>query len=258
MTITEIKQAAKMKLSGTYAKCASASLLYFIAVTILTYISRAIQINLENHTIILTIIQAIFSLVSLLLSYGLIANIIALTNNETNAITKFIDYSISNSIKYTKVLLNVLIRILVPLILFLLSIFYLIGTWVAYIKNIEFLCFNPNYLPFATILNLVFLAVLLYFVLKYILISFIYKSDPSQSALDIVNKSKTLMKGQKVKYILLILSFFGWVLLTSVILAILGNFIPPAYLTPIVVAFFSLIRPYVVISELQFFENLEQ
>lgn len=258
MTITEIKQAAKIKLSGAYAKCASTSLLYFIAVTILTYISKVAQVNLETHTIILTVIQAIFALISILLSYGLIANIIALTNNETKSITKFVDYSVTNSMKYTKVILRVLVRILIPLILFLLSIFYLIGTTIAHIKSYDFLCFHMNYLPFASILCLILLGVLIYFILKYILVAFIYNSDSNQSAIDIVNKSKELMKGKKLNYILLILSFFGWILLTAIILSILGNFIDAIYLTPIVIAFFSLIRPYVVISELIFYENLEQ
>ena len=94
--------------------------------------------------------------------------------------------------------------------------------------------------------------------LKYALVPFIYKSNPELSPREIVKKSNELMKKQKLNYIFLILSFAGWLLLTSLILLVLGYFVEAAYLTPIIILFYTLIRPYIIASEWNFFENLNE
>ena len=258
MTIQEIKKSAKINLQGNYLKCALVTLIYFIIVAVLTFLLNLIETNLENHTVILVIIQAIFGIVSSILSYGVIANVISLIKGETNSITKFIDISILNAPKYILTLLNVLLRILIPLIIILLCFFYLFGTIVAAISETNFLCFYSNLLPLAIILFIASAIVLFYFILKYTLVPFVYKSNSELSPKEIVERSNKLMKKQKLNYILLILSFVGWLLLTSIILLILGYFVESVYLTPIIILFYTLIRPYIIASELNFFEILNE
>lgn len=256
MTIQEIKKSAKISLKENYLKCISTTLFYFVIVAILTFLLSFIETKLEDHTVILVIIQAIFGIVSSVLSYGIIANIISLSNKETKSITKFIDTSIKNAPKYIMVLLNVLLRVLIPIIIVLLCFFYLFGTFVAYASEANFLCFYTNMLPFAIILFIASIIVLVYFMLKYALVPFIYKSNQKLSAKGIVLESTNLMKNQKLNYIALILSFTGWILLLAVILFILGYFIESVYLTPIIILFYILIRPYIIMSEWNFFEDL--
>ncbi len=256
MTIKEVKKSAKLNLKGCYIKCASASLLYFILIMILSYLLNILELKLTNNTVSLTIIQAIFGIISFVLSYGLISNILELSEGKTKSITKFVDNTILNFVKYIKIILQVLLRILVPLFIFLLCIYYLIGTLIANINNTNFLCFYPNLLPLAIAICLISLAILIYFLLKYILTPFIYYSNAHLTSKEVVQKSAELMKGQKWNYICLILSFFGWILLTALILYILSYFVDPAWLTPIVILFYTLIRPYVIQSESIFFENL--
>lgn len=256
MTIKEIKKSAKLNLKESYIKCASSSLLYFILIMILNYLLNIVGLKLSNNIFSLTIIQAIFGIISLVLSYGLISNILELSQGKTKSITKFIDNTILNFIKYIKITLQVMLRVLVPLFIFLLCIYYLIGTLIANINNTSFLCFYPNLLPLAIIVCLLSLAVLIYFLLKYTLTPFIYYSNTSLTSKEVVEKSAELMKGQKWNYICLILSFFGWILLTALILYILSYFADPIWLTPIVILFYTLIRPYVIQSESIFYENL--
>ena len=256
MTISEIKKSAKLNLKGSYIKSASASLLYFILIMVLTFLLDIITLKIGDSIIPLTIIQAIFGVLSLVLSYGLISNVLALTQGKTQSITKFIDITILNFVKYIKILLHILIRVLVPLLIFLLCVFYLIGTLIANVNNTNFLCFYANLVPLALVITIAGLCVFLYFLLKYALAPFIYDSNKDLTPKEVVLKSAELMKGQKFNYIWLILSFFGWLLLASLIIFILSFFIDTAWLTSIVVLFYTFIRPYIIESESQFYESL--
>lgn len=186
----------------------------------------------------------------------MIANVIRLTDAKTKSITDFINLSIINGAKYTKVLLQVLIRILIPLILIILSGFYLIGNIVAYTNQINFLCFSPNLVLTSLIIFIVNFIILIYFLLKYTIVTFIYYSKPNTKPKEIVNKSNELMKGNKIKYLLLLLSFFNWFIIAGIILFILNKFIELEYLTSFIILFYSILKPYIIISKLNFFESL--
>ena len=258
MTISEIKKSAKLNLKGNYFRCSSSCLLYFIIIMILAYIINILKIKLDNHIIPLTIFRAIFGIISLVLSYGLIANVLNLSQNKTKSITKFMDMSILNFSRYTKVILQVLLRIFIPLFIFFLCLFYLCVTFIAQINKTNFLCFYGDLLPLAIIICVLSLCILIFFLLKYVLTAFICNDDTTLSSKEVVQKSAELMKGKKLKYICLILSFFGWILLTSVILYIFSYFVDLSLLTPIVIVFYTLIRPYVIESESIFYESLGQ
>lgn len=258
MTIQEIKKSAKLSLKGNYIRCASANLLYFLLVMVLTYILDLISLKFDNHTIILTIFQAIFGIISIVLSYGIISNTLSIIDGKTKSITKFVDIFFLNFVKYIKVFFQLLIRILIPLFIFLLCIFYLIGTLVANANQVNFLCFYADLLPLSIIITIVSFCFLLYFILKYALVSYIYNSNKDLSSKEIVKKSSELMKKQKLNYIGLLLSFFGWILLMTIIIYILNYFIDTPWLTPFIIVFYSLLKPYIIKSESIFYENLNE
>ena len=255
MTISEIKKSAKTKLSGSYLKCTSCTLLYFTIVLVLTYLQNLIT-NSINNSIVITIIEAIFIILSLIIGYGLIANIIKLTDEKTNAITDFINLTLKNLGKYTKTLLNALIKLLIPLCLFILSVFYLIGNFVSYANNLKFLCFSPNLIVFSIILTVIAFIIFIYFLLNYALIPYIYYTHSEYLPNEIVNKSKELIKGKKLQFILLLLSFINWLLIAGIVMLILNIFIPTGYLTTFVILFYSLLKPFIVVSKLEFYESL--
>ena len=64
------------------------------------------------------------------------------------------------------------------------------------------------------------------------------------------------MKGNKIKFLLLILSFFNWFIIGGIILFILNKFIEIEYLTSFIILFYSILKPYIIISKLDFFESL--
>ena len=59
-------------------------------------------------------------------------------------------------------------------------------------------------------------------------------------------------------HLILILSFFPWILLFSLILFVLNRFIPINYLTPVVIILDSLLKPYITLSTLVFYESIDE
>lgn len=255
MQITQLKKEAKLKLSGNYIKCASSSLLYFIIVSLITFFQNRIANTIENSAI-LAIIQSICILIEWVLNFAIIANILDLVNIKTNAITEFLNHSLKNFLNYTKLGLQFLLKIIWPLIINLFITFYWIGTAIAKVNKINFLCFRQNLLALATSFWLLSFMILIYHVLKYILIAYIYHDNPKLSFKDILEKSKTLMEKNKINYILLLLSFLHWFLLAALLLLILNLFIEGKYLTPFMVFFYSLIKPYIIIAKAEFYQEL--
>lgn len=257
MKISEIKETARVNLKDKYWNCTFCSILYFIILILLSVALTAINSKLENYTVPLIIIQAAFAILSSILSYSLIANIVSILKDETKSFTKFIDNAFLNATRYIKVLLNVLIRVIIPIIIFFLCYFYFIGTYVAKANNQSFLCFDPNLLPLAIIVLIASFIVLVYFILKYTLTAFICATDNELSSKDITLKSAELMKKNKLKYILLMLSFIGWLILGAVVCFILSYFISNSnFISSVLIIFYAILRPYMIASEFSFFENL--
>ena len=255
MQISEIRKDAKIKLTGNYIKCASSSLLYFIIISLLTFFQAKFANSIKS-SVVLAFVQAIFLILGWILNYGIIANILDLVNIKTNSITDFINTTLKQGEKYLKIGFNILLKILLPLFLNLLAAFYWFGTMIANVNNINFLCFNKNLVPLASTICIISGILLLYYILKYALVAYIYHENPEMSEKDIVNKSKELMKGNKFKYILLLLSFLHWFLIGAIILLVLNIFIDAKYLTPFMVFFYSSIRPHIVTSKAEFYNEL--
>lgn len=256
MKINEIKKDAKLKLTGNYIRCASSSLLYFIIISLLTFFQTKLANSIVN-SILLAIVQAIFILLNWILSYGIIANILDLVDVKTNSITDFINSTLKGCFKYTKIGLRVLLKILFPLILNLFAAFYWIGTAIAKVNHVNFLCFNQNIIPLATFIWILAGLILIYYILRYIFVAYIYHEHPEMTEKEIVDTSRKLMHKNKFRFILLLLSFLHWFLIAALILLILNMFIEGKYLTPFIVFFYSIIRPYVIVSKSEFYKELE-
>lgn len=257
MKVSEIKKEARLSLKGDFWRFALTTLIYFIIVMFLSYILEAIGVKLKNYTVPLTFIQAIFALVSSALSYGLISNILDISNKKTKSATNFIDKTFLNFTKYVKIVFRIFLRVLIPLIIFLLCVLYFVGTDLAYENKTNFLCFNYNLVPLAAILCLVSFGFFVYFALKYIPSAYVFYNHPEMNSKEVVDKSSELMKGKKLEYITLMLPFLCYVIILAVILFILNKVFNTIWLLPFIVVFYTLLRPYVIMSESIFFEDLE-
>jgi uncharacterized membrane protein len=256
LTISEIKKTAKTRLTGKYIKCASASLLYFLVAIVFAVIQEFCYEKISN-AIVFTVLQAIFSIISLILAYGIISNIIDLADEKTKSITDFLNKSIVNAVKYIKILARIIIRLAIPIILEGITLYNVFGNAIAKQKNISFLCFAPEYYGLSIVLFVIMSIIFICIGLNYALVPYIYHASSDSSSKEIVEKSKELIKGKKLRFILLLLSFFIWILLAAIVIYILTRIILPEYLTPLIIVFYSALKPYVTVSISEFYESLK-
>lgn len=256
MKILEIRSLTKTKLEGTALKCSISCLLYYFINLIFTYFLRFVSLKVPN--IIDIIFQILLAIISIPLGYGITSNIIKLSDSQTNSVTKFLDDFILNFGKYIKIIFHEIIRLIVPIILCILSTLYLIGTLTAYVNSKNFLCFGMNLLPLAIIIFIATLIILVYFLLNYSIVPYIYfNCDKKNNSKYILNKSKELMKGHKFDFIRLLLSFIPYFLFVSIILIIAEIYLTYEYLVPTVIVLYTIIKPYITISQFMFTEELE-
>lgn len=255
MKILEIRSLEKTKLEGTALKCSISCLLYYFINLIFTYLIK--YLSLKVPQIVDIIFQIIFVIISIPFGYGITSNIIKISDSKTDSVTKFLDDFILNFRKYLKLIAHEIIRLIIPIILCLISTFYLLGTFTAYINAKNFLCFSKDLLPLAIIIFILTLIVLIYFLLNYALIQFIYfSSDKKHDSKKILNTSKEKMKGHKFDYIRLLLSFIPYFIFVAIILAISGKFLTYEYMMPLIIVLYTIIKPHITISGLLFTEEL--
>ena len=255
MKILEIRSLEKTKLEGTALKCSISCLLYYFINLIFTYLLK--YLSLKVPQIVDIILQIIFAIISIPFGYGITSNIIKISDSKTNSVTQFLDDFILNFGKYLKLIFHEIIRLIIPIILCIISTFYLLGTFTAYINAKNFLCFSKNLLPLALIFFVVTLIVLIYFLLNYAIIQFIYfNSDKKEDSKHILDTSKEKMKGHKYDFIRLILSFIPFFLFVGIILAITGNFLTYEYMMPIIIVLYTIIKPHITVSGLLFTEEI--
>ncbi len=77
---------------------------------------------------------------------------------------------------------------------------------------------------------------------SYSMALFIYAENPDMGALEAMTRSQEMMKGHKMDFFVLNLSFFGWALLCAVTFGIAGIYVAP-YTSSATVNFYQAIKP---------------
>ena len=257
MKILEIRSLEKTKLEGTALKCSISCLLYYFINLIFTYLIK--YLSLKVPQIIDIILQIIFAIISIPFGYGITSNILKISDSKTNSVTKFLDDFILNFGKYLILILHVIIKLIVPIILCIISTFYLLGTFTAYVNAKNFLCFSKNLLPLAILIFIATLIILIYFLLNYVIVKFIYfNDDKKENSKHILEISKEKMKGHKFDFIRLILSFVPFFLFVIIILTIAKSFLTYEYMMPILIVLYTIIKPHIIVSGLIFTEEISE
>lgn len=251
MTINEIKKEAKVKLTGGYGKALAISFLYFL----ITFLLNSVTILLGN-TIFVLIYQIFVTIISLPLSFGMLASIVKIVRNEDVSITEFVSIGFKNIKGVWRTYLRTIVKLLLPVILIIVAYVFLIYT----IIQPVILEANTNTLNLFY-LSLVFLVVSLVFLvyksLSYSLTTLILCDKPESTGTEINDESEKLMKGNKGKIFLLMLSFIGWYLLISLIASIVHQFIDEfAFFITLSIGQL-LLMPYLNASIIVFYEDLK-
>lgn len=247
MVISELKKDAKIKLTSIYFKVILINLVYLIIVGILETLG-----NMISNKMLLLVYQILMLIIALPFSYGLIASMLKLSRNEDVSITDFITTGLNNMKKVWQIFGRTLLKVILPIILFIIT------------AVISILAFSYSVIssanPAIVIISLIlFVAATIYYIVKllsYILTNYILYDNPELSAKEIVEKSERLMNTHKWDYIILCLSFIGWILLIYLCTSLLILFVNEILGSIAFFIFYLALVPYVSFSMINFYEEL--
>lgn len=241
MKITEIKKEARDVLEGKWNKGALSVLAYAIIMLIITIIGNLFK----DETVMSSIVSIAKTILTVPLSFGITFSFIRLKRGEDVKPFDFLNSGFSNFERAWKISLRVALKMILPIMLICIIAIVMIVLIIQ--DSIQLLDTNAIYkLNYMILIEFVACIVLYIYVvtrvLLYSLTTYIAFDNPDMTALEVVNESERLMKGNRLKLCLLLLSFIGWAILCAFTLGI-------GYLWLI---------PYVQVAGICFYETLQK
>lgn len=239
MNSSEIRAKARESLTGKWGKAALLTFIYGILIYAIGFVLKFIPI-------IGPIANAI---ISVPLGYGFIASLMKLKRNEEVGYLDFFTIGFSSFSKVWSVTLNTVLKLLVPIIIMIVLYVLLIvssagvfvGATMSYDTDISSVIAGMG--GFALLCVVAIFADSIYMAIKSLLYSlnnYILYDNPNMSGKEIVEKSASLMMGNRWKLFCLQLSFIGWAILTSLTFGI-GMFWLIPYMSIAIVAFYEML-----------------
>ena len=235
MISSQIREKAREDLKNNWGKAALVTFVFVIATYIITIVCALIPI-----------VGPIASMVIFVpFSYGLTVCFIKLKRGETVGYLEFASIGFNSFAKVWAVAFRTILKMIVPVVLIVLfTVMILIGTAGAIAATLSYASASASgfvLLFFVASIGLFITSI--YASIKemlYSLNNYLLYDNPDMPAKEIVEKSATLMYGNRWKLFCLILSFIGWAILASFTFGI---------------GMLWLI-PYITISIIVFYENL--
>lgn len=248
MKISELKKEAIAKLAGKWPLAILINLTQLIISLVITYAATKIEGILG---IILSVVGVI---ISIPLSYGLATSMLKLSRNETVGVTDFITIGFQNFKKAFLLSLSIFIRIIIPSILFTVALAFSIIMGLANALGAS--ASGDGIISFVAIIVAVASMIwLVYKILSYAFSTYILIDNEDMKSKEAIARSCELMKGNKLKFVGLVFSFFGWLLLSGILAGIVEAF--NATLGLVAMYGLSLIlTPYITFAEINFYEDL--
>lgn len=247
MKISELKKEAKIKLAGKWPLAILINLTQLLIVTAVSYSSSKAQ------GIVGALLAIVLWIISVPISYGITVSMLNLSRNKNVGVTDFISIGFKNFKRAIFISLSIFIRILIPVLLFAFSIIF---SMVCITASIIGGYSNTGIsLIFALVIALASMIWIIYKMLSYALSTYIFVDNEDLKCKEAIAKSRELMKGNKLKFIGLVLSFFGWFLLCG-FLAGCAEEINQTVGTIVLYGLSLLLTPYITFSEINFYEDL--
>lgn len=224
MISSDFRAEARRKLTGKWGKAACIILAYLLIFFVLGFIEGFIEglWGLSKNNLLISIINFI---VEIPLTFGIIFALFKVYNSEEVKSFDFISLGFGNFKKSILVSLNMLLKMIVPFILMVVAIVLAIAASTSTLISVSTHSSSGILASSGTLL----VSIILYIVsfIWLIVKSYSYKlsyiiaiDEPDLTAKEAVNKSATLMKGNRGKLFLLELSFIGWAILAIFTLGI--------------------------------------
>lgn len=242
MNSSELRALAREKLSGKWGKAAIATLVYGL----ITGFISAIPDFFKEGSAINLIFSIICTIINVPISFGFLSTMFKLHDDEEISYTGFLNDGFSNFKKSWGVTIHIFLKLLIPLILLIVSL-VLIGGALSY-RTASAILSTSKPSGGGTFLSLIGcilgLVAFIYFIYKsisYTLSFYVLYDNPEMNSKDIVESSAELMKGNIGSYLLLCLSFIGWILLVPITLGIGSLWLIP-YVNVTIINFYRTLK----------------
>lgn len=202
MAPSELRKMARESLKGNWGKGVCIILAYFL----ITFLIGFVMGFFEKNSFVYTLLYIAEIVITLPLSFGLIISFIKLKRNEQTSSFGFLSDGFSRFKRAWAVYFRTLVKLILPIICLILSVMLMV----------LLIMMTSKSWFFALIGVVLYIVTIVYVVsrsLLYSLAYFIAYDEPSLSSKECVEKSESLMLGNRGNYLLLELSFIGWAFL---------------------------------------------
>lgn len=237
MNISKIRESAREALRGKWGKAACITLAYlafFFAVGFVVGL-------LGEDSLLGSLLDLASSIIQVPIVFGLTFAFIKLKRNEEVKAFEYLNIGFSNFGRAWKITLRTALKMILPLIGVVVGVLILAGG-IVYSTATAIAGSASGSLLLPTIVGaIVYIAAFIWLLvvsLLYTLTSCIAYDNPDMSALEVVNESAKMMRGNRGKYFLLELSFIGWAILAVLTLGIGYLWLLP-YMQVAVVCFYE-------------------
>lgn len=235
MKAKEIRAQAREALSGNWATFILLNVMYVLSIAVLSFLNVLIPIVGYIALMVLTVP----------LAYGYLKNLLRLKRKETDNAFEFFRYTFNDFARAWCVTGRILLKLIVPLIIVGISLIAIVI--LAVFVAMSAIAGNESALVVSSFGYLIVMVALfigyIWLIVRgllCVLSTYIAIDNPQMSAKETVDLSVKLMKGNRLKYIFLSLSFIGWMILSILTLGI-G---------------FIFLFPYMSVAMAFFYENL--
>lgn len=258
MKISKIRENARTALAGKWGKGVGiilAYLAFFFVVGLITGIFEGI---FGEESLISNLIGIATAIIQVPIVFGMGYAFIKLKRSEDVGAFDFLDLGFSNFGRAWKISLRTLLKMVLPFILLVVSIVAITFSSLSLsIVAMEGSVSEP-YMLLTVIGFILYIVAIIWLTVRtllYALTTYIAFDNPNMSAIEVVNESARMMKGNRWKFFLLDLSFIGWAILAVFTLGIGYLWLLPYMQVAIVCFYEHLLGKNEVISNKE--ENVE-
>lgn len=240
MKLSEVRREAREALTGKWGKGVCIVLAYLVISFVLGFVMGLF----DEESLIGLLLSIAQLIITVPLSFGFALAFLKLKRNEDIKAFEFVNIAVDNFSRAWKITGRTLLKMILPLIVLVVAIVVYAG--IVVYSTMQLAVGEAGAAGVGLIAGVVIYIVAIIYVvsvsLLYSLTTYIAYDNKEKTALEVVNESARLMKGNRWKIILLELSFIGWAILTVFTLGI-------GYLW---------LLPYMQVAMVCFYERLAQ
>lgn len=218
MKLSEIRREAREALMGKWKKGVAIVVVYLVIALGISFIMS----SFDDEAAMGAILAVVEFIISIPLSFGLAWSFLKLKRNEEVKAFDFLKIGVNNFSRAWTITGRTLLKMILPILVLVIGVIVYAGMVVYSAMQLTVGATDAatTGMVVGIAIYIISIVYMISVLLLYSLTSFIAYDKPNMTALEVVNESRRLMKGNRWRIILLELSFIGWALLCLLTLGI--------------------------------------